>query len=123
MARRSSYQAVGFFAERFGFQSDVDMWMRLAEDSCVAYVDEPLITLPSRDAAPRLVSLKSTEEARKVRKMFWEARMRHYRDRPFRRAFEAGRHAVFAVRAIAVERALTARRSLRSRNKSGPRDA
>jgi glycosyltransferase involved in cell wall biosynthesis len=123
MARRDKYQAVGFFAERFGFQSDVDMWMRLAEDSCVAYVDEPLITLPSRDAAPRLVSLASTEEARKVRRMFWEARMRHYRDRPFRRVLEASRHGFFAVNAIAVERALAARRRMSSRNDGAQRDA
>jgi hypothetical protein len=118
MARRSKYQAVGLFAERFGFQSDVDMWMRLAEDSCVAYVDEPLITLPSRDAAPRLVSLTSTEEARKVRRMFWEARMRHYRRHPVRRALEASRHAAFTVNAIAVERALVARRRMGWRTSS-----
>jgi glycosyltransferase involved in cell wall biosynthesis len=114
MARRSTYQAVGLFDERFGFHADVDMWMRLAEDSCVAYVDEPLITLPSRDAVPPLYSLSQSEEARTLRQMFWEARMRHYRDRPFRRAVEVGRHGAFTASSVALEYALFARRRLRS---------
>jgi glycosyltransferase involved in cell wall biosynthesis len=110
MARRSKYEAVGYFDDRFGFQSDVDMWLRLAEDSFVAYVDEPLITLPSREAAPRLVSLTTSDEARIVRRMFWEARMRHFRDRPFRRAVEAVRHGVFTATAVSTEVLLRGRR-------------
>jgi hypothetical protein len=117
MARRSAYEAVGLFDERFGFYADVDMWMRLAEEFSVAYVDEPLIRLPSRDTVPRLFSLTPREEARTLRRMFWEARMRHYRHRPFRRVLEAGRHGSFAVGAVAVDRALRARRTLRSRRK------
>jgi glycosyltransferase involved in cell wall biosynthesis len=120
MARRRAYEAVGLFDERFGFHSDVDMWMRLAEDFCVAYVDEPLVTLPSRDVAPRLFSLRPGEEARTLRQMFWEARMRHYRDRPFRRALEAGRHGVFTAGSTAVEYALVARRRRWLLRNSGP---
>ena len=112
MARRSAYEAVGLFDERFGFYADVDMWMRLAEGFSVAYVDEPLITLPSRETVPRLFSLAKGEEGRTLRQMFWEARMRHYRDRPIRRVLEAGRHGAFAVSASAVERGLHVRRKL-----------
>jgi GT2 family glycosyltransferase len=118
MARRSAYEAVGLFDERFGFYADVDMWMRLAENARVAYVDEPLITLPSRAAAPRLFSLTQAEEARTVRQIFWEARMRHFSDRALRRALEAGRHGAFTSGALAVEYALRTRRRLRSRRDS-----
>jgi glycosyltransferase involved in cell wall biosynthesis len=118
MARRSAYEAVGYFDERFGYYADVDMWMRLAEEFSVAYVDEPLITLPSRDAVPQLFSLAPGEQARILRQMFWEARMRHYRERPFRRTVEAGRHAAFTIGAVTVEQALRARRSLRPRRHS-----
>jgi glycosyltransferase involved in cell wall biosynthesis len=118
MARRTAYEAVGLFDERFGFYADVDMWMRLAEEFPVAYVDEPLITLPSREAVPRLFSLTKSEEARTLRHMFWQARMRHYQDRPFRQALEAGRHGAFALSAMAAERALAARRRLLARRAS-----
>jgi hypothetical protein len=122
MARRSAYEAVGPFDERFGFHADVDMWMHLAEDFCVAYVDEPLVTLPSRETVPPLYSLIPSEEARKLRRMFWEARMRHYRDHPFRRALEAGRHGVFTASAVAVEWGLLVRRIVRSRRGRVQRD-
>jgi GT2 family glycosyltransferase len=122
MARRSAYEAVGLFDERFGFYADVDMWMRLAEQFPVAYVDEPLILLPSRDTVPQLFSLTRGEESRTLRRMFWEARMRHYRDRPVRRALEAGRHGAFAVGAIAVDGALRTRRKLRSRRDMAEHD-
>jgi hypothetical protein len=115
MARRSAYEAIGPFDERFGFHADVDMWMQLAEEFCVAYVDEPLVTLPSRVTVPPLYSLIPSEEARKLRRMFWEARMRHYRDRPFRRALEAGRHGVFTASAFAVDRGLFVSRTVRLR--------
>jgi glycosyltransferase involved in cell wall biosynthesis len=122
MARRSAYEAVGLFDERFGFYADVDMWMRLAEEFSVAYVDEPLIRLPSRDTVPQLFSLRPGEEARTLRRMFWEARMRHYRHRPFRQALEAGRHGAFTVCAVAVDRALGTRRKLRSRRNVAEQD-
>ena len=49
MARRSAYQAVGPFNPEYGFISDVDMWLRLARDHDVAYVEEPLITITPRE--------------------------------------------------------------------------
>jgi glycosyltransferase involved in cell wall biosynthesis len=122
MARRSAYEAVGLFDGRFGFYADVDMWMRLAEEFSVAYVDEPLIRVPSRDTVPQLFSLTPGEQGRTLRRMFWEARMRHYRHRPFRRALEAGRHGAFAVGAVAVDRALQTRRRWRSRKDMAEHD-
>jgi glycosyltransferase involved in cell wall biosynthesis len=114
MARRTAYDRAGPFDERFGFYADIDMWMRLAEDFCVAYVDEPLLTLPSRDAVPRLFSLAHKEEVRTCRRIFWEARMRHYRDRPLRRGIEVARHGAFTTASAGLEAALAARRRIRA---------
>ncbi len=80
MARRSLYEEMGLFDSRFGFLSDIDMWLRLAENHEVAYVPEALITLPSREAVPRMV--KVLREDRIAGRMLWEARMRHYRRNP-----------------------------------------
>lgn len=49
MARRSAYREAGPFDARYGFISDVDMWLRLGRDRDVAYVAEPLITLTPRE--------------------------------------------------------------------------
>jgi glycosyltransferase involved in cell wall biosynthesis len=45
MARRSAYDRLLPFDSRFGFVSDVDMWMRMCLHFDVAYVREPLIVL------------------------------------------------------------------------------
>jgi glycosyltransferase involved in cell wall biosynthesis len=50
MARRSAYETHGFFDARFGFYNDVDMWLRLACGSRIAYVHKPLMTLTPREA-------------------------------------------------------------------------
>jgi glycosyltransferase involved in cell wall biosynthesis len=115
MARRAAYEATGIFDERFGFYADVDMWMKLAENFRVAYVDEPLLTLPSRESVPRLFSIGTRAERRTLRRMFWEARMRHYHEHAFRRALEAGRHAAFATTTSATDGALAMRRALLKR--------
>src|SRR5438093_8385802 len=89
MARRALYIEAGLFDRRFGFLADVDMWMRLAEKYDVAYVAEPLIALSSRALVPRQWSV---DETGTLEQMFWEARMRHYRKRPSRRAVETLKH-------------------------------
>ena len=94
MARRDAYIAAGLFDPRFSFVSDVDMWMRLAEVYEVAYIAEPLISLPGRGMEPRQWSIN---ERPLCHQMFWEARMRHYKDRPLRRTLEAFRHFGFVV--------------------------
>ena len=48
MVRRNAYDEMGLFNPRYGFISDVDMWLRLAHGRDVAYVPEPLITLTPR---------------------------------------------------------------------------
>jgi glycosyltransferase involved in cell wall biosynthesis len=50
MARREAYEAAGPFDSRFGFISDVAMWLRLGCGADVAYVPEPLMTLTPREA-------------------------------------------------------------------------
>jgi glycosyltransferase involved in cell wall biosynthesis len=45
MARRSSYDKVGLFNPRYGWYSDVEMWMRLNTFWQVCYIPEPLISL------------------------------------------------------------------------------
>lgn len=50
MTRRDAYQDAGPFDTRFGFISDVDMWLRLACGTDVAYVPEPLIGITPRES-------------------------------------------------------------------------
>ncbi len=51
LVRRSAYEAVGFrYDERFGFISDVDLWLRLAAVTDVAQVPEPLLVCRRRSA-------------------------------------------------------------------------
>lgn len=49
MVRRSAYERTIPFNSRYGFISDVDMWLRLARDYDVAYIPEPLITITPRE--------------------------------------------------------------------------
>jgi glycosyltransferase involved in cell wall biosynthesis len=49
MARSAAYADMGGFDARFGFPSDVDMWMRLAAKYPVALVPEPLIGIRPRE--------------------------------------------------------------------------
>jgi glycosyltransferase involved in cell wall biosynthesis len=49
MARKACYDAVGPFDPAYSFNSDVEMWMRLALRYDVAYVAEPLIRITPRE--------------------------------------------------------------------------
>ena len=49
MARRETYDRVGWFDPRFGNFSDVDMWLRMARYFDVAYVNEPIMDLMPKD--------------------------------------------------------------------------
>jgi|SRR5665213_481190 len=109
MARRSAYLQAGLFDNRFGCIADVDMWMRLAETYDVAYVSEPLITLPSHESVPR-----NFEIPQKIaRQIFWEARLRHFEGQPLRLFMEAGRHTRFATYCSAYRGLCRLRRTLR----------
>jgi glycosyltransferase involved in cell wall biosynthesis len=113
MGRRSAYFAVGLFDPRFGFVADVDMWLRLAERFDVAYVPEPLIALPGREAVPRIWKGAERLAQRQAERMFWEARMRHYHGRPARRLAEAIRHSSFVAASRTWDFACAVNRHLR----------
>jgi glycosyltransferase involved in cell wall biosynthesis len=98
MLRKSRYVAAGGLDTRFSFVADVDLYLRLAETNCVAYVPEPLIGLASRETVPKLFR----HPQRLVRRAFREARVRHYRDRPIRLLAEMLRHWTFAAMDVAV---------------------
>jgi glycosyltransferase involved in cell wall biosynthesis len=97
MMRRSAFNRAGLFEERFSYWADVDMWMRLAEDFDVCYIAEPLIGLTSGEVAPHQFDDRDRQVQPLVERIFWEARMRHYRDRPIRRLAEAVRHCSFVA--------------------------
>jgi glycosyltransferase involved in cell wall biosynthesis len=116
MARREAYERAGPFQARFGFVSDVDMWLRLAEEYDVAYVPETLIALPSRHSLPReWGTLADSQERRTVRRIFWESRWRHYRERPLRLASEVLRHGCYTAMDTTYYGALRVRRTLVNR--------
>ena len=110
MARRSVYEKSFFFNDRFGFFSDVDMWMRLAENYFVAYIDEPLITLPSKKKVQHEFTLPFWQEQHTLERMFWEARLRHYHGRYFWLLLEIMRHISFALASRTWKFALWERR-------------
>ena len=120
MLRKSKYLASGGFDTRFPFVADVDLYLKLAETNCVAYVPDALIGLASRETVPRLFR----NPQRSVRRAFREARVRHYRDRPLRLLAEMLRHWTFAAMDVAVGPMLgpadrLRRRLLRRRSQDG----
>lgn len=115
MARRSAYEEVGPFRERFSFWSDVDMWFRIAERFDVAYVDEPLIGLPHRKVLPRGPMPGEHEELRYLEQIYLEARKRHFESRPVRRSIELARHWSHVFAARSYKKVTAAVRVLRGR--------
>lgn len=101
MVRREAYEALGLFNPAYGFWSDVEMWMRLCEEFDVAFVDEPLIALPSRASLPRQGGRDRHQELRMMERMFRSARNRHYRDDPYRLRLERIKHLSFFAYALA----------------------
>lgn len=45
MIRRSWFEKLGGLREEFGLLADIDLWMRLAAQTAVGYVSEPIITV------------------------------------------------------------------------------
>jgi glycosyltransferase involved in cell wall biosynthesis/SAM-dependent methyltransferase len=97
MARRSAYFEMGLFDPRFRFIADVDMWLRLADRYEVAFVAEPLIEIPARDVLPSNWQGWHKTHHKLLRRIMWEARMRHHRRRPALGAFEVLRHGWFSL--------------------------
>lgn len=111
MARKSAYEAVGLFDERFGFWSDIDMWMRLAEHFSVAYVSRPLIRLAPGHVLPRDITPEEQAREHQTTERIWlAARRRHYARRPARRRVEFARHYAHRFAWGAFRRALRLRR-------------
>jgi hypothetical protein len=99
MLRKSKYLTAGGHDTRFSFVADVDLYLRLAETNCVAYVPEPLVGLASREKVPKVFR---PAPKRLVRQAFLEARVRHYRGRPLRLLAEMFRHWTFAAIDVSV---------------------
>jgi glycosyltransferase involved in cell wall biosynthesis len=114
MARREHYVTERYFDDRFGFYADIDMWLKLSTKHDVAYVNEPLIFLASRNAAPRLFLETRLQTQRTLEHMFWNGRMRHFRGRPIRKTAEAIRHIAFAMACRSWSTALAGRRCVRT---------
>jgi glycosyltransferase involved in cell wall biosynthesis len=112
MMRRSAFDHAGSFDERYGYWADVDMWMRLAEDFDVCYIDEPLIAVTSREVSPHQFDDRLSHVQPLLERMFWEARMRHYHDRPVCKLGEAIRHAGFVAAARAWQFACKTKRKM-----------
>jgi hypothetical protein len=115
MARKAAYEDAGLFQARFGDFADVDMWLRLAGQYPVAYVDEPLISLPSRKVSPRRSNISLWRQLRVGEAILWESRMRHFRDRPLRKGVEVIRHWAFVAIHRTYHLILAARRVVRGR--------
>ena len=49
MVRKQVFDHLGYFDPKFANVADVDMWLRIAREYDVAYIDIPLITLMPRD--------------------------------------------------------------------------
>jgi glycosyltransferase involved in cell wall biosynthesis len=105
MFRKSKYLAAGGHDISFSFHADIELYMRLAETNCVAYIPEPLIGLASRETVPKLFRPPPKRSARRV---FLEARVRHYQGRPVRLLAEMLRHWTFAAVDAAVSPILIA---------------
>jgi glycosyltransferase involved in cell wall biosynthesis len=97
MVRRSVFEQLGSLDSKFKFIADVDMWMRIAEQYDVGYVDEILIRLPSKRLLPTHVVHRWFRDLQTLSVMFWRARFRHYRNRPNRLAMEIARHGCYVV--------------------------
>jgi glycosyltransferase involved in cell wall biosynthesis len=117
MIRRTALDKVGAFDERYGPWADVDMWLRLAEEFDVCYVDAPLISVTSREVVHHQFDDRSARVQPLLEQMFWEARMRHYHGRPMRRLVEAARHAGFVSAARAYLLLIRANSIIRGRNR------
>lgn len=95
MARRTAYEEMGYFQPRFGFISDVDMWMRLAEKHSVAYVAKPLILLPTREVLPRVTEQPKRHSRMVSYRMTWESKRRWTKGRALTALYELGLHCIF----------------------------
>ncbi len=91
MARRGVYEALGYFDPSYSFWADFDMWFRIAESHDIAFVPELLIDLPSKAIMPHLFTQGASTAHAKMFRAYWEARRRHFKNRPAKLAAELGK--------------------------------
>lgn len=84
--RSETLRDVGLPRTRFGHLADVDLWLRICERWGVAFVEEPLMTLLPRSAAPQHWGTSSRADRRMTRRIFLESRLRVSRGNARRRA-------------------------------------
>jgi hypothetical protein len=104
MARKACYDVVGPFDPRYSFNSDIEMWMRLALRYDVAYVAEPLIRITPREKTHLMSGCylwECTVDVRVKRKAL-ELLAPH--DRARRLRFEARARAYYGTLALAALR-------------------
>lgn len=76
MVPAAVYSALGLFDVRHGFFADVAKWIQVAEVYKVAYVNEALISLPSRTVQPRQIPGSEWAHKRQVWAIHWQAHLR-----------------------------------------------
>lgn len=89
MARRTAYSRLLPFDSKYGFISDVDMWMRMCLNYDVAYIREPLIIL---DNSPTPNRAFKWERLTRIRLMQEANISRFYGDQPARLKKEMYQH-------------------------------
>ncbi len=82
MVRRRVLREMNLLNSRYGFWADMDLYFRIAEKYDVVFVPEPLIDLPHRQVLPHLFRSDALTVHFTIFKIYWEARIRHYRKRP-----------------------------------------
>jgi len=100
MARKACYDAVGPFDPKYSFNSDVEMWMRLAIRYDVAYVAEPLIRITPREKAHLMTNRYLWECSVDIRVKRKALELLAPRDRARRLRFEARARAHYAALAL-----------------------
>jgi glycosyltransferase involved in cell wall biosynthesis len=92
MARRCVYEKLLPFDARFGFVSDVDMWMRVCLEHDIAYVNEPLILLDHSPSDQRTLGTYNWQWLEWARQIHLANIDRFFADDPERRRRELRAH-------------------------------
>jgi glycosyltransferase involved in cell wall biosynthesis len=100
MARKACYNVVGPFDPRYSFNSDIEMWMRLALRYDVAYVAEPLIRVTPREKVHLMSNRHLWERTVDIRVKRRALELLAPHDRARRLRFEARARAHYAALAL-----------------------
>lgn len=97
MVRKDVLLEEGLFNSKYGFYSDVDMWLRLCEKSYIAYINEPLIYIRDKKVAPHLFddNIKTVHQI--VQSIFLASRIRYLRKSKIKGSYEVLKHFCFNI--------------------------